>query len=301
MSWFPVWPLLHFSAFLIYVSMSVFIISRQPTSHKNPVKAAAAALFSTFAVWSFGTIFLHNAGTPFYLAVFFDRLVSFAWIIFPSVALVLFTLQSGNKELLRSKLFYAALILPPVFCIILFLSGRLTLAPEKTHYGWYSEWIKTSLWPLLYYAYYLGFILWGVFMFYFSALKSGSAVLKKQARILIAGTLGVLLVGTFFDIIGPNLLYSGKNSPLGSIADLYIVFWAAAVFYSINKYNMYDITTATAADNIIANMSEALFLLDEELKIIYANAYAHKTLNYGDKEPEQTPQNNPRTGFYKQL
>lgn len=284
MAWFPLWQLLHFLAFLIYISLAVYILNRTRFSIKNPGNITASVLFISFSAWSFGTIFMHNPGTPRFLAIIIDRVITVIWMLFPSLALLFFALQSGHKKLLSSRLFLSALALIPALCVFLFFSGQMLYAPVKTYFGWYSEWISSSLWPLVYFIYAPVFTAAGAMLFFFTAQKSKSKSLKKQAAIVVPATLLVLIISVYFDIIGPTYFYSGKMSPLNSIADLYIMIWAVAIFYSIVKYKMFSITPATAADNIISSMSEALFLLDDELKIIYANNAAHTMLNHNDTE-----------------
>jgi len=46
------------------------------------------------------------------------------------------------------------------------------------------------------------------------------------------------------------------------------------------KYRMFSLTPMTAADSIIATMTDMLFLIGQEGKILTANRAAHSTLGY---------------------
>jgi PAS domain S-box-containing protein len=174
-----------------------------------------------------------------------------------------------------------AVFLPLLF-ISLHWTENLMLPPARTSYGWVSEWNHSSVLPYFYYAYYIGCILAGVFMMAVASHNTTSTNLKKQAGITITSSLLVLFVGTYFEVIMPALKLPGYNTALADITNVYILLWAGGAFYSILKYNLYSVSTATAADNVIAHMSEALFLMDDELKMVYANAAAHKMLGYPD-------------------
>ncbi len=79
-----------------------------------------------------------------------------------------------------------------------------------------------------------------------------------------------LITGTFADVILP--IYTGMATP--SFGSMLIMFWILGMFYAINNYRLLDLSFTLAGQNIISNISDNLFLLDKEGRIVDVNNQA---------------------------
>jgi|GEM_PF-1030706 PAS domain S-box-containing protein len=274
MTYFPILSFFHLFAFFTYLSILLAILYNNPRAELNRV---AAALFACFAVWSFGMAFIHVTQTTEKAAEFFEKFNCIGWSSFPVFALWFMLLLTGNRSILGSKFFYAAVIILPLVFISLGFTGHLLGAPVKRTYGWYAEW-QDNIWSILYYVYYLTFTGAGLFFIFRHGIAVSSAIVKKQMFIFFWATLAILLVSTAFEVVLP--LFKYVRSALEDFTDVYLVLWGGVSVYIFFHYKMLSITPETAAENIIASMTELVILLDEDMNITYANAPALVSLGY---------------------
>ncbi|HRU40285.1 MAG TPA: PAS domain-containing protein, partial [Candidatus Goldiibacteriota bacterium] len=116
------------------------------------------------------------------------------------------------------------------------------------------------------------------------AKKSYSSITKNQIRVLNITTVIPFLAALYFEFLMPKLRLPGWDSPLTDISNIYISIWGFGFFYAIVKHNLFVVTPAAAADNIIAKMSEGLLLLNDELGVFYANEAAVGMLGFNHNE-----------------
>jgi len=274
MTFFPVLSFFHLFSFFTYLFIILAILYKNPRAELNRV---AAALFLCFALWSFGMSFIHVTATTQATADFFEKFNGIGWASFPVFALWFMLLLTGNRKILGSWWFYAAVIILPLLFIWLNFSGRLLGPTVRRDYGWYAEW-QDNIWAILYYAYYLIFMGTGLTNIYIHGLRVSSRIVKKQMFVFFWATLVILLISTGFEVVMP--LFKLIRSALEDFTDVYIVAWGGICLYIFFRYKMLDITPETAAENIITSMAELVILLDEDMNITYANDPALASLGY---------------------
>jgi PAS domain S-box-containing protein len=278
MSWFPVGPIMHFTAFIIYAVLIIIILNRNSHSYTN---RNAAYLLACFAFWSFGKMFLHNPGTSFQLALFIERADAIAWTTFPVFVLRFMLSLTNMKDLLSKKRYSLLTFVLPVFFVVLHWRGILMFPPQRTDYGWISAWNNNSIFPYLYYTYYLGCVLVGIIILLKKYLENPNILIKKQFAIIIFTTTATLVLGTLFEVIFPML-----QVPLGmfeDITNIYILVWAAGIFLVIFRYRFLSLTPYTASESIISSMNEALILVNDDVKINFANKSLLLMLGYKER------------------
>lgn len=254
----------------------VLILSRGISTTLNKT---SLGLYASFALWSFGKIYLHNPDTPENLAILFDKIDAIAWCSYPAISLWFSLLLANKTKLTQNKLFYAAIIFFPLLFITLHWSGFLMHLPEKRSYGWHTSWHMDSIWTYVYYVYYIGISSFSIALFLFTAARTELQNTKKQLIILAFSTLAPLLLGSYFQVLVPLFKLPGWDTPLTDISNIYIAIWGVGSYYAIVKHRLFSITPVMAADTIISSMSEALFLLGEDLSIKYVNNAASLLLN----------------------
>jgi PAS domain S-box-containing protein len=278
---FPLWSFVHLCAFIIYTGIIVIILSQ---GSRHILNRVSAVLFIFFAGWSFGQIFIVNPQTPQNLAFLFNKINAISWCAFPAFALWFTLIVVKKQRILASKIFYFIITVLPVVFIYLHWSGRLQTLPAKRYYGWHADWIDGSIWAYLFYIYFAAIMVHNIVAMFIEERKTASKLIKHQMRILILVTSVAFLIGLYFEIILPSFKLHGWDTPLSDISDICIAIWALGILYATLNYRLFTITPATASENIISAMSEALFLTNEELNVMYANNAAYRLLDYNPSE-----------------
>jgi len=268
--------LLHFFNFITYLILAIFILLR---NEKALISRVCSALMLCFGIWSFGKIFVHNPLTPLGIARLSENIASFGWASFSSFFLWFVVIFTQKKTVLKSKPFYVLIaLLPPVF-VYKQWTNQLLIDHAKQFYGWGNVWAE-SIWPNLFYLYYGCFMLAALYLLFTCSRVTYNSLKQKQAWAIFSGTIIAVTIGSLSDVIFPQL----NIRPIPEIADSAALFWAFGLVYAIEKYKFLTITPSTAAENIIATMADALFLLNTQGNIVTVNAATERLLGYTKKE-----------------
>jgi PAS domain S-box-containing protein len=278
MMWFPVFPLLHFASFIIHTYLAVRIFT---FDSKSPINRSAALLLACFAIWSLGMMFMSEAASPpFFISVIW-RIYSVGWIAFPSFILLLYIYISKNSRLLLWPGTLPLLVMPPVLFIALNCTGFIMAPPLHDAFGWHLNWIN-GIAPVLFFAYYISFILLGLFFLIKYAVRVKNSRYKSFALVIIACSILSLFLGTYIRVILPEFFHTNGTMP--DITDMSLVIMAFSFYYALSRRGLFNITPATAAENIIAGMGEALMLLNDYFEIVYSNEAATTLLGFSKDE-----------------
>lgn len=275
MSWLS---LMDCFAFLVYVNTMLFVLIKDIKALLNRV---LSAFLACLALWSLSNMFTHAALYSHDAALLFSRSGSFGWCSFASFYLWFILILTRKEKILKSRIFYAALIgLPLVFICIDWTSAPivgLSLQP----WGWgivLSNTVPTYLFLL----YYSSFVLAGIYFIYDFSRKTEDPVKKKQAQIILISSICCLIFPSITDIILPELhIYVIPN-----IGTEILLVLTLAIVYAIARYKLLTVTPATAAENIISTMANSLILLDKEGNILRVNKSTSDLLGYKENELE---------------
>ncbi len=130
--------------------------------------------------------------------------------------------------------------------------------------------------------YYMIFLLLAFLIFGWWGYTSTVLREKKQARIIIATGLITIILGLITNTFLP--LFNIHIIP--SVAHIIGVIFFSGVTYAIVKYKLLKFTTTTAADQIISKITDLVFLISTQGKIISTNARARRLLGYSRSEIE---------------
>jgi diguanylate cyclase (GGDEF)-like protein/PAS domain S-box-containing protein len=256
-------PLLHFFTFLLYYSLIIFILWKDPKSSLNRV---CAAFLSCFALLSFGYIFLYNPGILKDTAILFANIASIGWISVPSFFLWFALIFTEEKKILKTQIFYFFIFVLPLFLIYIQWTGFLTDLIEQPR-GWAGI-LSDSIWAYLYYFYFFSFAVIGLYLIYNFGKKTKEPLKKKQAKIILITSLISFVFSIMIDVI-PSTLNVFTTIP--SLANVISLIWAGGLVYAMTRYRLMVITPVTAAEKIISTMADSLILLDREGSINTVN------------------------------
>jgi len=274
-------PFLHFFNSIVYVYLAIYIFIKNPRALLNRL---CVAFLLCFFLWSFSFVFLHHPFCSKHLAKLFVNISSIGWCSFSSFFFWFILAFTGKKKILKKKWFYPLLLGIPLVLIYQQWNGLIFVDYIKEYYGWKGLYSK-SIWPYLFFSYYLSFMIAGLYLSFDFMRKSPNAVLKKQAAIIFFTTGVALILGTVTDVI----LTLANIHIIPNIADTFMLIWSFAVVYAIARYKFLTITPATAADNILSTMYDCLILLNMEGEIITVNNAAADLLGYQPDEIKGEP------------
>ena len=133
--------LVNFSAFGIYVFLTVYILRKNPKERLNRL---CAAIFVCFATYSFGQMMLQNA-VSMESVRFWDIIASLGWCSFPAFAII-FGLYLAQKDRLYKNIFiYLGLGLLTCFFIYQQIAGNLIVDYVEMPYGWNVVWARSGV------------------------------------------------------------------------------------------------------------------------------------------------------------
>jgi PAS domain S-box-containing protein len=229
-------------------------------------------------------VFIHNPYVSKNTALIASNINALGWCSFGSFSLWFMLVFSGRKKILKKKWFYLFLFGLPMLFVYKQWTNFLFTDFVMQYYGWRPLWGHT-IWPYLYYSYYISFTTAGLYINFDFMKKAPNAVLKKQAAIIFFTLLIMLILGTVTDVILPL----ANIHIIPNIADTLMLIWSSAVVYAMVKYKFLAITPATAADNIISTMYDSLILLNMEGEITTVNKAAANLLGYQPDELKGKP------------
>jgi len=273
-------PFAHFFCFIVYIYLAALILNKDS---KILLNRASSAIMICFAMWNFADIFIHfpDSSLSKEAVMLLQNISSFGWIYFISAILCFSVAFSKRENLMKKKWFLFILYILPLLFIYMQWTNQMLIDPVRQPYGW-SFGFANTIWPHLYYIYYLLTILISIYLIFSYGKKTKKQLEKKQALIITFSILTALLIGSIVDVVFP--LFGNYSIP--SIADLFIFIFAIGFIYAILKYQFLTITPAIAAENIISSMDELLILLNQEGNILKVNKATLDTLQYSQYELE---------------
>jgi PAS domain S-box-containing protein len=257
--------MLHIACACVYLTMAVLVVARRPQAGLN---WACGVLILCFFHWSACLAVSHHPSTSAATAELFYDLGALSWASFASLA-VLFIAVFWRFRYLRSRWFWAALVLPPAIVIHAQWTGRLAAAYPTYPWGHGFAW-RHSPQATFYIAYYALYMVGGLGALLLASFAPGPAVRRRQARVIGLSAIVPLVAGSLTDVWLPR---SGSHR-IPNMAPDFTLIWVVGLVYAIVRYRMLELTPAVAADRVVETMPDALFLLQPEGRIAWANPAA---------------------------
>jgi PAS domain S-box-containing protein len=154
-------------------------------------------------------------------------------------------------------------------------AGGLVVEMVRQPFGWAGVWSR-SIWTDLYDVYHVAATGIGLYLILRFGATTDSPTLRRQSFVFVTTGASSLLIGFVLNRLLPRLGSYG----LPQLASLAGLIWGSGLVWAITRYNMLAITPATAAENIIATMTDLLLLVDAQGNIVSVNSSALDALGY---------------------
>jgi PAS domain S-box-containing protein len=180
---------------------------------------------------------------------------------------------------LKKEYIFLLVYLPALSFFILECLGIIPVEQIKLSWGWTYIYRAKSILNIIETSWIYGASIFLLYLAIRYRLRSTDKVKKVQARLLIIGISGPLILLLLTSIIFP---YSGIIIPDLTTTGLFIMF--VFIGYGIWKYKLFILTPAVAAETILNTMADALFLVNLEGEIISTNKAVWQLLRYQESQ-----------------
>jgi PAS domain S-box-containing protein len=277
------WPFVHFLSFVFYSLLAGFVLYK---GFRSPLNRLCAAVLACFAVWGFGAIALHDNRVPLETVSFMTKIQSIGWFSFGAFGLWFALVFADRRFLLKRRWLLVPLLgLPLVFIYQQWVNEAVVDSFVRQPYGWDARW-SDGPWPWLYYLYYTLHLAGMIYLFQDRARHAPRRVERTQASVLLLMTVLPLIFGTMTNVVLPRAFGYYRLAAMG---DLITLFFVIGIVHITVRHHFMAISPATAAENIIATIHDALLLLDAEGRILHANCAACRLLGYSEKGLRNKP------------
>jgi PAS domain S-box-containing protein len=270
-----------FSFLVLITSIGLFLIAYHlyREYRTNPFHKIYTWLFVVCGLFIF-TIFLISNASSREEALFWIHFLAVSHFIFPFITdslLHLFRDRFRINKTLKNVLLYLPFTILFVLDVV---NPSLTFAePRMTRYGWmYVNKSGATIFIIYDLIYFLNILLLFFLIVYF--YRKERDIYKR--RFLIFFTLSFLLPFALFLIL-TNLFQRGSEYIVPYVAVAGIASFSIIILF-LRRFSIFDISLEIALNDIAANMTNMLFLLDKETRIVEVNQYTCKVLSYSPHE-----------------
>jgi PAS domain S-box-containing protein len=260
---------------IIYSILLIIVLRQNPKARLNQ---AFASLMFCFVWWGTWVLFQMQEVSSKDFAGLMANIAGFGWVFFSSCFLWFACVFTKNK-ILEKKAFYPVIFSIPLLLFIVQMAMPFAILVERQGYDWTPAWTN-SFWTYLYFIYYTGFSLAGLYYLYQYYRAAVEKLRRQQTLLIIFSALITLVAGTALKVF---FVYSEIFSFLAE-GNFFLLFWALGMFFAITKYRLLSPSFTLAGKNIVDNMSEGLLLLDEGGQIVDANGRIVDLLRAGKEE-----------------
>jgi PAS domain S-box-containing protein len=249
---------IQFAAFIIYLSLAVYILSGKLQINQR----IRLFLFSCcFAVASLEKVLVQNTCVSFEIADNIQKFTAIAWIASSPLAFLLTLGLSKFKKIADSKIFNGIILFYVVLITVLNWNGAIQ-EMHKELYGWCIN--NTGRLAVLYNIPDSIFVLGTILLLIYTALFSLNRIRQIQAKIIVG-----------FAVISVLLMYvlklKGQFAFISNSANLDVLLVVVGIVAAMNFYDFMVLTPAYAASSIFRYSSEIMMLMEPDGVIIEVN------------------------------
>jgi PAS domain S-box-containing protein len=268
---------LHFTLFLLNSGLVLWIFRARK---RIPLQSICMALCACFAVWSLSEVVIALAARR-ETAQLFCKIGSVGWIFTPTIFLIFSLAYTDNLRKYRSMWFHSIVYGPYLVFLVSSWMGNLC---NVVRFG--NLW-ESSFQPLTYlFCLYCAITACYSFLALYRFFRSATVPIKKRRTMVIIATSFLTYVPIQVTEIYFQLLSIHLPIRFGAF---FTIVWIGGVAWAILRFKFLEITTAVVADAIIDAMSEALFLVDNDGKIMSCNRAAEILTEYNKAELRGRP------------
>jgi len=256
------------------IFMGNFIYYKNPNNRLNQV----LAIFSFLVAYMTFTDFQISSSTTPEQAYWWMK-AAFPWVLMGSFYVHLALLSTEKFHILKKKITYVLIYLPTILLAIINLTTNLiSHGAQKGYWGW-TYMPNTSILTFL-------AIIWTILLWLISAILvlhyyfNSAGTKRRQAKYILIGIYSPLFLAILLEFVMPIFF----SIPALVMFNLYIALGLGFIVYGIWKFRLPQLTSSIVSDKILSKMSNFLFLLDEDGKIIHVNPKAIEISGYTEKE-----------------
>ena len=181
-----------------------------------------------------------------------------------------------REKLLRSWWVYVLLYAPALMFALLQMTGVIALRPVEAYWGWTYDGTMENTADVLFGAWTAASIPFAIYLCLRYYIKTTDRLKRRQAL--------YLLIGFSLSAITSIVTEFSSSHEIPEMTAFGFVIESTFVWYAIRRYGLFALTPASAADNIIATMADAVILIDPEAKIVTVNRALIELLGYEEEE-----------------
>jgi PAS domain S-box-containing protein len=268
-----------FFSFLIYACLGIYILVKNPDAALNRI---FFGITCCFALWTFASVFFNDPCISEDTARLSIKIGSLGWLSFGSFVFPFFVFfTEKNSTIPLKKLSIIFISVPALLIYQQWQYESIISNFIKQSYGWAFVW-EQSVWTYLFFAYYTLTTGCGLLLVFDYWKKADDRNIKHQASIIFLTGMFALTVGSLTNVTLPLL----NNYDIPAIGHLSLLFWVFGIAYVIIRYRFLTISPATAAENILSTMTEALILLNSTGQVITVNKATCHMLGFKNNDLE---------------
>ena len=260
------------SGICIALGVTVYFLNQKSSLNKLFMLTMATNAYCAFCE------FMLRQSTSLEAAQLWSKLL-FLWAFFIAFSLH-FTLAYTESNLLKSKLTYVGLYLPPAFFAILDLTTNwITTTPTLKFWGYAvtppSQSVLSSIsgvWAAV--AGLLTVMLYATFYY-----RTSDKLKRQQTKFIAVGFAIPVFVSIITDSIFPVMGITFLT--LGNFSSALTAFIVA---YAVVKYELFGLSAEIAAENIFSTMPDSVILTNLEGVIVKVNRDLFELTGYKDNE-----------------
>ncbi len=138
-----------------------------------------------------------------------------------------FILIITGKAPTRKWWLYFCLYLPAFLTVFMFaIPNKINPYPyhlQQSAYGWINV-SRNNLWDWIFYAYYIGYIILGLWLLYRWGKETADVKTKKKARVMTRALLLALVLGTLTDVVLNSLIALPQMAPVVMLIPSFTIF-----------------------------------------------------------------------------
>jgi hypothetical protein len=223
-----IWAVFSLIPGLSALFLGIYVIHRDRRELQNMVFAMFAFSLAIWGILEAGHRLANNPTA----ANIYIRGSGVGWCYMASFWLHFLLIFARRNKLLKNKLTYIILYIPPSITLSLFLTTGLIYRqePVKMYFG-YTVLPGELLW--IYTFYYISIYIFAGYIL-IEVVRKGIALERKQATPILIGATAFLTLGTATNIVFP---ISGISAP--ELGTTFSMIWLASVFYAVIKHKLF--------------------------------------------------------------
>ncbi|MFA6001852.1 MAG: diguanylate cyclase [Thermoleophilia bacterium] len=230
------------------------------------------------AYWGFMEFELRHSAT-LEQAEFWFRL-NFLWPLSIALLVHFVLVFTQQRWLTENRLTYLVLYgLTATISVLELISRRMTREPFQRYCGWTYDFPDSLLFRVSI-AIIVAMALFAAIIALRFHLKQRDPTRRKQTGLVLVGIVIPIVLGSMADAILPVL---GIRVP-EMTATAFAVGAGGFIGFAIWKYELFGVTPAQAADNILAAISDSLFIVGPKGTVLTTNKAAIDLLGYQENE-----------------